>query len=508
MATVAAPLPLRARAELERRKRAQKDRAASRSLGPPPVETFQRFVQRQNPTLLQYEHVPRLVSVGEKIIAGELDRVMILMPPRYFKSEVYARLLSSAFLRRYPRRWVGLGSYGAKLANELSLESRTYFKADGGALSAGASGKELWRSAEDGGMWAAGVGGPMLGLGYHLGIVDDPTDPEKAVSPTYQRRFEKWWPGKFLSRAEPNAAIVVVMQRLGPADPIDFLLRREVGEQTDEAPEFWHVVVCDEVKSNERLGRWDGPRGLPPTCTIEEDPREDGAVLSPTRFSQEAVRRKQIAAGPVVRAAQLQQRPRMLAGDFWKKDWFDVYEDLPRDAFNGGKDWDTAYTKEEHNSASAFVESYRGPGKPDEFPIYIHNIDWNWYEFPELVAWMRGQKGPHYVEQKATGKSIVQTLRRESISATEVRVDGGDKLARASSAQPIVSNRRIRVRRSVLRQLLEGDRQGLWGVTAEALMSGDGDLDLNDAFVQAIHRHTRPRATLDDDLLSTSHTTI
>jgi len=34
-----------------------------------------------------------------------------------------------------------------------------------------------------------------------------------------------------------------------------------------------------------------------------------------------------------------------------------------------------------------------------------------------------------------------------------------------------------------------GEHQGLLRVTAEALMFGAGGLDLNDAFVQALHRH-------------------
>src|SRR5690606_15782725 len=106
------------------------------------------------------------------------------------------------------------------------------------------------------------------GRGYKLAIVDDPVDPEKAWSPTYQRRFREWWPAKFISRQEPDARIIVVMQRLGLDDPIDFLLRREVGDGTDCAPEHWHVLFLDEIKSDEPIGRWDGPMGLPPTCTL------------------------------------------------------------------------------------------------------------------------------------------------------------------------------------------------------------------------------------------------
>lgn len=491
-----APLPLRAQAELEmRRRRAEKARVRAEAADKAgiPLQTFESFVESRNPGLLDYEHVPRLVDVGERIITGELLRVIVMLAPRYFKSETFSRLLPAAFLRRHPEEWIGLSSYGADLAWELSEEARDYFLEDGGSLRNATKAKKRWRTAEGGGMWAAGAAGPLLGRGYHLGVVDDPQDPEKAHSPTYQARFEEWWERKFLSRQEPGARIVVVMQRLGPQDAIDYLLRREVGDDTERAPEHWHVVVCDEVRDDAPLGRWDGPRGLPSTCTLEADPREVGEVLAPTRFSSEEVAKLQRSAGTYVTAAQRQQRPSAPTGDFWQEDWFRVYASLPEHAFNGGRDWDTAYTKNEHNSASAHIKSFRGPGPTESFPIYIEDVDWDWLEFTDLVDWMQSLDGPHYVEAKATGKSVVQVLRREKITAQEVKVDG-DKMARASGVQPVVAQGRIHVNRRIVRKLLHGDRQGLLRVTAENLAREGPDLDLNDVFVQAITRHTKRRS--------------
>jgi hypothetical protein len=134
------------------------------------------------------------------------------------------------------------------------------------------------------------------------------------------------------------------------------------------------------------------------------------------------------------------------------------------------------------------VLSYRGPGKDGEFPIYIDDVDWDWREFPELVDWMRTTSGPHFVEQKASGKSVVQALMAEQIAATEVTVLG-DKFARAAAIQPVASNRRVWVRKEVLHSLLYGERQGLLRVTAENLQAEGEDLDVNDAFVQALTRH-------------------
>lgn len=463
--------------------------------------TFRSYVESMNPRapgrpgLLDYEHVTKLVDVGERIVQGKLKNVLVMISPRYFKSEVFSRQLPPYFLHKHQRRTVALSCYADHLALELSEQARSNYTGSGGKLAGDASAKSRWRTTKQGEMWACGVGAGSLGRGYHLGITDDPIDPEQAVSPTYRRRFARWWEQKWLRGAEPGAQYVFVMQRLGPEDPVDYLFRREVGEKTEKAVMNWHVVVLDEIKSDEPLGRWNGPMGLPPTCTLEPDNRSLGEILAPTRFNAEQVKEKHAQLPSWVAAAQRQQRPMSPSGDFWKLAWLEnnLYQTLPGHAFNGGWDWDTAYTDEEKNSASAGILSYRGPapkGRPDEFPIYVEDVWWDWLEFPELIAHLQSVTGPHYVEQKASGKSVVQTLKTYGIAAKEVAVKG-DKLARASAAQPTVSTGRVHVNKLVFDKLLWADRQGLLRVTVEALSEGGEGLDLNDAFVQLIWRHVK-----------------
>ncbi len=460
--------------ELERRKR-----------------PFAHFVERHNPTMLTYEHIPRMVSAADRLVRGEITRLLIIAPPRYLKSEIFSRLLPAYYLRRHPGRNVALSSYVAELAWDLSETAKNYYMADGGKVATTSTAKKHWKTGKGGGMLATGVGGPLLGHGYQLGVVDDPTDPEKAVSPTYQRKFPPWWSSKWLSRQDgEHAVIVAVMQRLGVGDPIDYLFRAEVGEHTELAQQCWHVVLCDEIKSDEPLGRWSGPMGLPPTCTLEPDPREVGEVLAPSLLSVKTVQQRQQEAGPYTTASQRQGRPMRPKGDFWQKPWFTLYDVLPADAYDGGKDWDTAYTEDENNAASAWVETYRGLGAQEKFPIYIHDLDWRWLKFPELVSWMSTTLGPHYVEDKATGKSCVQALNKYGIAAAGVPVHG-DKFTRAAAAQPAVAQKRVFVRREVLDTLLFGEGQGLLRITAEGLQGGMVGLDLNDCFVQALHRHLK-----------------
>jgi hypothetical protein len=498
---------------MEYRIRAMEEMAARRGLKLPPEtkarvlaeeagkrgllvhNTFQEFVQEVNPTLLQFEHPHFVMPTIDKIVSGELKRVMVLWPTQYHKSELFSRLLPAYYLLKYWQRTVALASYSADLAWELSGEARDYFKRAGGHFKDGSlkASTRNWRTARRtnipaGGMWATGLDGAALGRGYHLGVVDDPIDPLKVRSRAFLRRFALWWPAKWMRGRRPNGGLVFVMQRLAVDDPAAWLLEKE--QEGGDAAHHWHILCYDEIKSNEPFGKWAGPRGFPETCTINPDPRKVGEVLSPKWRNDAEVRKMQAQSEPMVVKAQRQQRPMLPTGDFWPLKAFAdrTFDSLPTDAINGGWDWDPAYTKDEENSASAGVYSFRSAGDKDKARVYIMDVDWDWLEFPEVITRISSKTGPHYVEKKASGKSIVQTLKTYNIVASEVDVLG-DKLARASAAQPAVLNGRIYVHRLVYQKLLYGVGQGLLGVTADQLIEGGEGLDLNDAFVQAVWRH-------------------
>ncbi len=453
-----------------------------------PWTTFREYVEYLNPTLFRFEHTEKLVEAGQALVDGEIMNLLVLMPTRYLKTEFFGRLLPGYFLRKNPQQLAGICSYNADKAWETSDWARDYFRRSGGQLDPAREAKRFWGPPEGGEVWAVGMGSGTLGRGFNLGVVDDPIDPEKLRSSVFQRKFQEWWSTKWVNRQQPKARKVVVMQRLGTEDPIDYLLRREVGERTQKAEAYWHVLVMDEVKSDEPLGRWKGERGLPPTCTVLPDKRKVGDLLAPTLFDADEVEKLHREGGPVVTAAQRQQRPMRPTGDFWQQKWFTAYDELPAHAYNGGRDWDTAYSKDEANSATANIESYRGPGDAQSFPIFIHKVHWDWLEFPALVELMNELSGPHYIEAKATGKSAVQALLAQGVVAAEIPVRG-DKFARASAVQRVASTGRVYVHKLEYDRLLFGEGQGLLRVTAEALMTNSEGLDVNDVFVQVLHRH-------------------
>lgn len=464
-------------------------------------KTFKEFVAARHPELLQHKYMLKQIEIAQRVIDGKLKRLIVFMPTQYGKSEIWSRLLPAYYLLKYAMRKVVLASFGAELSWELSSDARDYYAVSGGRFKEGSirGAVRNWKTARQfgrgGGMFAASIQGVLLGRGYNLGIVDDPVSPEQATRKAYLERFKRWWPSQMLRGQAPatlgGSAIIFVMQRLDILDPARWLLDREL----TNAAEHWHILCMDEVHSAEPYGDWSDIRqqpekmGFPVTCTVEPDWREVGEILAPRFKNAEEVAHLQATAGPLVRAAQRQQRPMRPEGDFWQEKWLKtrLFDTLPSDAHNGGWDWDPAYTKDEANSGTAGIYSYRGAGKKGEYPVYITDVRLEYEEFPGVIKLLQLLQGPHYVEAKASGKSVVQTLKSYLIPAEEVKVSG-DKLARASAAQPAVQAGRVYISRKVYEELMSGD-QGLLRVTAEALQAGGEGLDVNDAFVQAIWRH-------------------
>jgi predicted phage terminase large subunit-like protein len=298
-------------------------------------EPFRAFVERVNPTLLRHAHVVKLIAVLQRVADGEIDRLMVFEPPRHFKSETVCRLFSAYYLMRNPQKWVGLNSYAAELAYTLSRNARDNFGRGGGDLSADKTGVEHWETAAGGGLWAAGVGGPITGKGFHLGIIDDPVkNSEDAASETIREKQKEWYRSTFYTRAEPDAAIIVIQTRWHEDDLSGWLLSEEGSE--DDAPERWHIVSLPAIA--------EPPQEFPATCTVERDERADGEALCPERYPLERLERIAKRVGSYFFGALFQQRPRAREGGMFQRGWFQIVAAAPRHATRV-RYWDKAGTE-------------------------------------------------------------------------------------------------------------------------------------------------------------------
>ncbi|HTE19108.1 MAG TPA: terminase family protein, partial [Armatimonadota bacterium] len=193
-----------------------------------PKLSFREFVDAVRPRYQWYRHCVVLADALQKVVDGEITRLMVFMPPRHGKSELVSRLFSAYYLYRHPERWVGINSYSAELAYTLSRAAREHYTRSGAGLRGDASAVKHWETGGGGGLWAAGVGGPITGKGFHAGVIDDPLkNAEEAASDTILAKQKEWYNSTFYTREEPGGAIIVVQTRWNEGDLSGWLLAQE-----------------------------------------------------------------------------------------------------------------------------------------------------------------------------------------------------------------------------------------------------------------------------------------
>lgn len=286
------------------------------------LEDFQAFVATANPRFRWYKHCIKIARVLVRVANGELKRVMIFAPPRHGKSELLSRLFSAYYLSLFPERWVGINSYAAELAYSLSRNSRDNFTSSGKVMSDSAQAVKHWETPDRGGLWSAGVGGPITGKGFHLGIIDDAIkNAQEALSEVVRKSHQEWYPSTFYTREEPEGAIVLQATRWNELDLPGWLLSQEY----EEEPEHWHIVCLEAVKEAELIE-------IPPTCTLEPDDREVGEALCPERYPIEKLRKIEKRIGSYYWNALYRQRPAPREGSMFKLHQLPIVKVAPVEA--------------------------------------------------------------------------------------------------------------------------------------------------------------------------------
>lgn len=421
-------IQVQAQAELERRRRQEERR---RSL------TLRQFVNKVYPQYQWYRHCAVLCDVLQRVADGKLKRVMIFMPPRGGKSQLTSKLFPAYMLYKYPHRWVGLNSYAAELAYTFSRASRDAYLAIGGQLRDDASAVKNWETPEGGGVWAAGVGGPITGKGFgSVGIIDDPLkNAEEASSNRIRDKQKEWYGSTFYTRGEPDAAIVVVQTRWNDDDLSGWLLQQE---KADDEPERWHIVNFEALKE-------DSEPKFPSSCTIEADWRSPGQALCPERFDERKLSRIKKKVGSYFWNALYQQRPAPMEGDYFKRSWWQFYKVTP-DLIRFDRiiqSWDCAFKE---TNKSDFVVGQVWGKKGGDFYLLDQvrgrmDINGTLTAIRSLTA-KYPTASAKLVEDKANGSAVIDLLKRQISGLIPVQPEGG-KLVRAVAIAPYAESGNI-----------------------------------------------------------------
>src|SRR5690349_4351673 len=278
-----------------------------------------------------------------------ISRLMVFMPPRYWKSQTASRKFPAWLLGKNPDLRIILTSYNADLASKHSKAVRDYLQSDEysqvfGALASTAEPVELdpeskasasWDIADRrGGMQATGVGGGITGFGANLFIIDDPVKGRKeASSETVREDSFEWYKSTAYTRLEDHGAIVVIQTRWDVQDLSGKLLNAMV---SDEDADQWDVVFmpaiapeADEYPKNHEefvenlLGGVFLPMGG------DQLGRAPGEALWPQKHDLQALRIKKANMDDFEFAAQYDQMPKLAKGNFFDEDDFDIVPRAP-----------------------------------------------------------------------------------------------------------------------------------------------------------------------------------
>lgn len=278
-------------------------------------ESFRDHLSLVHPGFRWYRHVDELSKVAEKIISGELTRVIICMPPGTSKTEVMTRGLASRYLSVHPGREVGIITYDKDLALQMSDEARKYYTALGGELSNTSRAKGNWKTLEGGRVWATGIGSAIRGKRFHLCILDDPHkdfDELESTNKKVKEKAQRFFTRTILNRAnlyaESKPAIVIVMQRLHPDDLVGFLMKQPDASE-------WTVVVFDAIKQAS-----DKAMVIGPGATRWPDWRQEGELLCPDILGHEKL--ESLKADKASYLAMYLQTPEASSGELLNRAWF------------------------------------------------------------------------------------------------------------------------------------------------------------------------------------------
>lgn len=256
----------------------------------------------------------KLEQFEREVVAQQSPRLIITMPPRAGKSEITSCNFPVWYLGRNPTHEVVVASYGQELADKMSAKARVYRDANLdvfptlAARRGGKDGVQFWDTQGLGSYNAVGAGGPLVGQGFHLGVIDDPVkNPKAAESEVEREALWAWYQGAFYTRAAPGAGILVMATRWHHDDLIGRLLRAmESGEG-----EPFEVIDLPALAEEDEYH--------PESGTLF---RKRGEALHPARYDEAAYARIQQNVGERVWLAQYMCRPTSDTGGVFKRLWY------------------------------------------------------------------------------------------------------------------------------------------------------------------------------------------
>jgi predicted phage terminase large subunit-like protein len=264
------------------------------------------FTEFTNPRYQTGEIHRKIAEQLERVERGEVDRLMLLVPPRHGKSELASRRFPAQYLGRFPHRHFISSSATGTLAEDFGRDVRNiigspeYQVLYQTRLAEDSKAKGRWNTDDGGAYYAVGVGAAIMGRGAHVFMIDDPFGTmADARSETGRKKVFDWYTGTVYNRLEENGAIVLINHRMHE-DDLTGMLRAQQAAGGDR----WEVV---ELKPD----------------------MQAGIALWPEKYPIKALERIRRNITAQDWSALYLQNPTPDEGTYFKDDWLRAYDKVP-----------------------------------------------------------------------------------------------------------------------------------------------------------------------------------
>jgi predicted phage terminase large subunit-like protein len=397
-------------------------------------EDFHAFVEKCFATLhpatdfLPNWHVTLIGEYLEACRRREIRKLIINMPPRMLKSMTVSVAWPAYLLGHDPSERIMAASYAAGLSVKNGLDCRNIIQSEwyrqvfpDMRIARDQNEKHKFATTQHGHRIATSVGGTATGEGGNFLIMDDPHTPAQALSLSQRETAVQWFDHTFATRLDDKqrGVMVVVMQRLHADDLSGHLL----------AKGGWEMLRLPAIAEEETTHCMGSMRYV----------RKAGGLLHPEREGAAQLDAMRQELGSYAFAAQYQQNPLPADAGMVRREWFGRFRDAPPVFERVVQSWDTAIKAGQGHDFSVCMTFGEHEGKS-----YLLDVLAVKQEYPELkrsVMRLAQLWQPHavLVEDKASGQSLLQDLRRErDMPPLIARMPVTDKVTRFAACTALI----------------------------------------------------------------------
>jgi len=324
--------------------------------------SFSGFIEAMAVCPAPSAHHKLLIKYLEAVCNGEIERLMVWMPPGSAKSTYASVLFPPYFMGRHPQTPILGVSNTTDLAERFSRRARNlvshpaFKQIFGFGCSEDTKSAGSWENEKGGEFFAAGIGSAIAGRRAGLGLIDDPVKSrEEADSQRVRDKQWDWYLNDFLTRLLPNAPQIVIQTRWHEDDLSGRILEREASR--------WAVLKL-------------------PMLAVAGDPlgRPVGQRLWPEWFTHDMVSTAQMDARAF--NALYQQDPAPDDGEYFKRDMFNEFVQAPAGMhYYGASDYAVTEGGGDFTEHGIFGLDFNGD-------LYV--MDW-WREQAASNVWIEKQ---------------------------------------------------------------------------------------------------------------------